>query len=110
MTLPTVLAAVQAAGGRLRLVGDRLRVEAPRPLDAELLGSLRAHAPEIRWRAVVMGGQVTPRGPLPLLLARPEAPRPVGTCCSCGDPLPADARYRCAPCVAAVLAVLEARP
>jgi hypothetical protein len=107
VTLPTILAAVHAAGGRLRLVGDRLRVEAPSPLDAELLGSLRAHAPEIRWRAMVMSRQVTPGGPLPLLLARPVIRFPPGSCCSCGDPLDGHHRYRCELCAVAVVAVLE---
>jgi len=64
-------------------------------------------ADPIGWRAAVMATQVPPAGAIPLLLARPGIRFPPESCCSCGDPLAASDRYRCKPCVAAVVAVLE---
>jgi hypothetical protein len=61
----------------------------------------------IGWRAPVMAAQVPRTGALPLLLARPGIRFPPGSCCSCGDPRPAD-RYRCAPCAAATVRALAA--
>ena len=54
----------------------------------------------------------SPRGILSLggtdlLVARPGGLWDQGRCCSCGDALEADERYRCGPCVAATVAVLE---
>jgi hypothetical protein len=64
-------------------------------------------ADPIGWRAAVMATQVRVARTLPLLVARPGIRFPLGSCCSCGDPLGPDDRYRCSPCVAAVTAVLE---
>ncbi len=64
-------------------------------------------ADPIGWRATVMAAQVLRSGPIPLLLARPGIRFPPESCCSCGDPLGPDDRYRCRPCVAAAIAVLE---
>ena len=66
-------------------------------------------ADPVGWRAAVMASQVTQGGVIPLLLARPGIRFPLGACCSCGDPLSASYRYRCGPCVSAVVAVLEDR-
>lgn len=66
-------------------------------------------ADPVGWRAAVMATQVTGTGAIPLLLARPGTRFPLGTCCSCGDQLGPDDRYRCRPCVDAVVAVLGAR-
>lgn len=90
-----------------------------RPREA-LTGAERAHlarhrnairafldADPVRWRTVVMATQVPHAGAIPMLLARPGTRFPPGSCCSCGDPLTATDRYRCQPCVAAVVAVLE---
>lgn len=63
-------------------------------------------ADPIGWRAAVMGAQVPRTGAIPLLLARPGIRFPPGSCCSCGDPLTADDRYRCRPCTAAAVDVL----
>jgi len=67
-------------------------------------------ADPIGWRAAVMSAQVPRTGAIPLLIARPAIRFQRGTCCSCGDPLIPDARYRCGPCVAAAAAVLEGVP
>jgi len=64
-------------------------------------------ADPIGWRAAVMGTQVPATGAIPLLLARPGVRFAVGSCCSCGDPLDPDDRYRCRSCVKAAVAVLE---
>jgi hypothetical protein len=64
----------------------------------------------IGWRAAVMAGQMLGNSPIPLLLARPGIRFPSGSCCSCGDPLGRDERYRCAPCVAATVAALKDVP
>jgi hypothetical protein len=62
------------------------------------------------WRAAVMAAQVPRTGAIPLLLARPGIRFPPGSCCSCGDALEAGDRYRCGPCVAATVAVLDTVP
>lgn len=64
-------------------------------------------ADPIGWRTAVMATQVRRGHALPLLLARPGIRFPLGSCCSCGDPLGPEDRYRCGPCVAAVTTVLE---
>ncbi|MDO8483942.1 MAG: hypothetical protein Q7S35_03225, partial [Candidatus Limnocylindrales bacterium] len=63
-------------------------------------------ADPIGWRAAVMAAQVPQTGAIPLLLARPGIRFPLGSCCSCGDPLAAADRYRCAPCAAATIHAL----
>jgi hypothetical protein len=65
-------------------------------------------ADPVGWRTAVMAAQVSQTGSIPLLLARPGISFPIGSCCSCGDPLGPDDRYRCGPCVAAAVAVLDA--
>ena len=62
----------------------------------------------VRWRAAVMATQMTRTGSIPLLMARPGMRMPMGSCCSCGDPLDADQRYRCRPCVEAAVVTLAA--
>jgi hypothetical protein len=64
-------------------------------------------ADPVGWRAAVMATQIRPTGAIPLLLARPGTRFPPESCCSCGDPLTVSDRYRCRPCVAAVMTVLE---
>jgi hypothetical protein len=64
-------------------------------------------ADPVGWRAAVMATQVPRIGAIPMLLARPGIRFPPESCRSCGDPLAAADRYRCRPCVAAVVAVLE---
>ena len=99
--------------------GDRLRFRPQAAVTPDLRAALLEHkanlirllaAPddEIAWRAEAMRPQVPRSGVIPVLLARPEAKTaPRGTCVSCGDPLAADRRLRCAPCVAAVERVLN---
>lgn len=64
-------------------------------------------ADPVGWRAAVMATQAPRSGAVPMLLARPGIRLPLGSCCSCGDPLTATDRYRCQPCVTAVVTVLE---
>ena len=65
-------------------------------------------ARDVAWRVEAMRPQVPATGPVPILLARPEARMaPAGTCVSCGDPLDVGRRVRCAPCVRAVERVLN---
>lgn len=113
----TLLRQARLAGLRVGADGDRLVVEGPRRLEpiartllAEKPGILRALADEqeIAWRIDAMRPQVTTQGAIPLLLARPGIRFPLGTCCSCGDPLTPDDRYRCRPCAAAVVHALTA--
>jgi hypothetical protein len=103
-------------GLRVTASGDTLVVKGPRrlePLALTLLAEkpviLRAlvEEPDVTWRIEVMRPQAMRTGPLPLLLARPGSRFQAGSCCSCGDPRPAD-RYRCRPCVAAAVRVLAA--
>ena len=111
----TRLRQAREAGLRVGVDGGRLVVEGPRRLEpiartllAEKPDILRALADEqaIAWRIDAMRPQVTTRGAIPLLLARPGAPWDAGHCCSCGDRLTPDDRYRCRPCTAAAIAVL----
>ena len=66
-------------------------------------------ADPVGWRAAVMATRVPRTGAIPMLLARPGIRFPPGSCCSCGDPLDRDHGYRCEPCAAAAVAVLEER-
>ncbi len=111
-----LLRAARLAGLTVTASGDTLVVEGPRRLQpfaqtllAEKSRVMRALADEQRetaWRAAVMRPQVTATGAIPLLLARPGIRFPPGTCCSCGEDLIPDDRYRCRPCVVAATAVL----
>ncbi len=87
----------QALSGAERAALVRHRDEILALLDADPIG----------WRAAVMAAQVPRAGAIPLLVARPGIRFLPGSCCSCGDLLSPDERYRCGPCVAAVVAVLE---
>ena len=67
---------------------------------------------EVAWRVEVMRAQIPPSGPIPFLVALPEAETLFlpGHCGSCGDPLEDGRRFRCAPCQeAAWLALNEVR-
>lgn len=50
MTADSLIARVEAAGGHLEPRGDRLRVQAPKPLPDELVEALRQHKLEILAR------------------------------------------------------------
>jgi hypothetical protein len=67
-------------------------------------------ADPIGWRITVMADQVPKTGGIPLLLARPGMRIARGTCLSCSDVLALDDRYRCGPCVAAAVALLDRIP
>jgi len=101
---------VPAPDGRLRYRPREALSDAERAVLSHHRGAILAllDADPIGWRAAVMATQVPRAGAVPLLLARPGVQFPLGTCCSCGDPLGPDDRYRCGPCVEAAVAVLEA--
>ena len=103
---------VPAPDGRLRYRPREALSDAERAVLARHRDAILAllDADPIGWRTAVMATQAPRAGAIPLLLARPGISFPPGSCCSCGDPLGADARYRCAPCVAAAVAVLEEVP
>ncbi len=114
-----LLRQARLAGLHVRGDGDRLVVRGPRRLEpiartllAEKPRILRALAEEqeVAWRIDAMRPQVTAHGAIPLLLARLGIRFPHGTCCSCGAPLSPDERYRCGPCVAAAVVVMEGVP
>jgi len=98
---------VPARDGRLRFQPREALSEKECALLARHRDAILAllDADPIGWRAAVMVIQ-RPRSGIPLLLARPGIRFPLGSCCSCGDPLEPHDRYRCAACVAATVAVL----
>lgn len=100
---------VPSGDGRLRYrpqeaLSENERLDLARHRDAILAVF---DADPIGWRTAVMATQVRRGHALPLLLARPGIRFPLGSCCSCGDPLGPEDRYRCDPCVAAVTTVLK---
>lgn len=111
----TLLQEAREAGLRVAVQGDQLVVQGPRRLEsiarrilaqkAEVVQALTLEQ-EVAWRTDAMHSQMTAAGPTPLLLARREVARPPGSCCSCGDALEPDQRYRCRPCVAAAATIL----
>ncbi len=112
----TLLQEARPAGLQVTVSGDVLVVQGPRRLESfarMLLAEKRIviEAPtaeqEVTWRIEAMRPQVTRTGAIPLLLARPSGAWGRGSCCSCGESLGRADRYRCRPCVAAVVAVLE---
>jgi len=100
---------VPAGDGRLRYRPREALSEAERAVLARHRDAILAmfDADPTGWRAAIMAAQVPRSGAIPLLLARPGLRFPPGSCCSCGDPRPAD-RYRCAPCAAATVHALAA--
>lgn len=93
--------------GPLRLQPDALRLLAHKD---QVLRALAIERSEVEWRVTAMRASAPEQGALPLLLARPDAGRGPGRCCSCGDRLGPDDRYRCRPCVEAAVRVLETLP
>ncbi len=116
----TLLRDARRAGLDVAEDRDRLVVRGPRRLEPtamqllahrdEVLRALAIERSEVEWRVATMREQVPPTGAIPFLLARPAAVRGAGRCCSCGDPLGPDDRYRCQTCVEAAVRVLEALP
>ena len=116
----TLLREARHAGLDVGEDDGRLVVRGPRRLEpvalqllahkAGVLAALAAERTDLGWRMRAMRAMAPAYGPIPLLLARPDAACGPGRCCSCGDSLaPAD-RYRCRLCVEAAVAVLEAQP
>jgi hypothetical protein len=113
----TLLREARSAGLHVTARGDELVVEGPKRLEAvartvlaqkpRIMRALAEEEREVGWRAGAMRPQLPAEGGIPLLLARPDAARGSGRCCSCGDPLRPDERYRCGPCVTAAISVLE---
>jgi hypothetical protein len=120
MDAVSLLREARNVGLEVAVDGDHLVVRGPRRLEPvarrllerkdQVLQALAFERSEIAWRVEAMRAMAPERGPLPLLLARPDGARGTGCCCSCGDTLdPAD-RYRCRPCVEAAVRVLETLP
>ena len=110
-----LLREARRAGLSVTTDGSRVLVRGPRrlePVAQRLLAAKPAvlrvllDEDEIAWRIEAMRRQVPADGPVPLLIARTDVPRPIGSCCSCGDALGPGDRYRCGPCVAAVVVAL----
>jgi hypothetical protein len=120
MSPAALVGSLRRRGVLLAPAGDgRLRYhprEALSEADREFLARNRApilalfEADPVGWRAAVMAAQARRSVVLPLFLARPGVRFALGSCCSCGDPLARDERFRCCPCVAATVRVLEAVP
>ena len=120
MTAAEVLGALHRRGvlvvpsgdGRLRFSRLDALTDAERAILAGHRDAILAllDADPIGWRAAVMVAQVPRGGAIPLLLARPGIRFSPGSCCSCGDRLTSDDRYRCSHCVAAVVAALGCPP
>ena len=115
MTPLEVLASLHRRGIIVASSGDgRLRYRPSDALSAEERAELGRHreallgllADPVGWRVAVMAGQMPPAGAIPLLIARPGVHFALAGCCSCGDPLGSGQRYRCAPCVEAVVTIL----
>lgn len=116
MTPLEVLTALHRRGIIVAPSGDgRLRYRPSDALSAEERAELGRHREAllglledaVGWRVAVMAEQMPTSGPIPLLIARPGVHFPLSGCCSCGDPLGTGQRYRCGPCVEAVVTVLE---
>jgi hypothetical protein len=99
-----------AGDGRLRYHPREALSEADREFLAGNRDAILAlfEADPIGWRAAIMAARARRTDTLPLLLARPGVTFRPGSCCSCGEPLEQDDRYRCHPCVAATVRVLAA--
>lgn len=120
MSPAALVGSLRRRGVLLAPAGDgRLRYHPRAALsgaDREFLARNRAailalfDADPIGWRAAIMAAQVSRTVVLPVFLARPGVRFAPGSCCSCGDPLDRDERYRCRPCVAAAVRVLEFVP
>jgi hypothetical protein len=120
MTPAEIVGKLRKRGILVAPSGDgRLRYrprEAPSEADREVLAHNRTailalfESDPVGWRAAVMTTQVRRIGACPLLLARPGIRVRPGSCCSCGDQLDRDGRYRCTPCVAATVRALAALP
>ena len=101
-----------AGDGRLRYHPRKALSEADREFLARNRAAILAlfEADPIGWRAAIMAAQLHQATVLPVFLGRPGVRFAPGSCCSCGDPLDRDERYRCRPCVVATVRVLEAVP
>ncbi len=114
-----LLQQARLAGLHVTTSGATLVVQGPRRLEP-IARTLLAEKPqvmqvladerEVAWRIDAMRPQVTAKGAIPLLLVRPDATRGRGLCCSCGESLGPNDRYRCRACVIAAVAVLESVP
>jgi hypothetical protein len=102
---------VPTPDGRLRYRPREALSEAERAVLARHRDAILAvfDANPIGWRVGVMTAQVPRTGSIPLLIARPGVRFRPGSCCSCGDPWPAD-RYRCGPCATAAVHALATIP
>jgi hypothetical protein len=109
----TLLREARHAGLRVEARDGQLVVSGPRRLEAVVRRLIEAKPSildaiesDVAWRVEVMRTQMTTQGQVPLLIARPGHGIEPGTCCSCGDDLADDERYRCRLCVTAAVTVL----
>ncbi len=101
-----VITEARAAGLDVRADADRLVIRGPRTQEhlarqlldqkSQVLAVLEAEDAEVAWRIAAIRPQVRPRGPIPVLTARPVTHFP-RCCTSCGDPIDPPRRYRCKP-------------
>ena len=101
-----------AGHGRLRYHPREALSQADRAVLARNRAAILAlfESDPVGWRAAIMAAQARRTVVLPIFLARPGVRFAPGSCCSCGDQLDRDERYRCHHCVAASVRVLEVVP
>src|SRR4029450_9060506 len=93
----TLLREARSVGLQVSVSGELLVVTGPPHLEPiarsllnekpQVIEALFEELHEVSWRSQAMRPQGTREGALPLLLARRGVRFPLGTCCSCGDPL-----------------------
>lgn len=116
MSPDAILSELRGRGISITLRGSMLHLAPRDAVTAEIKEQVLAAKPvllahfeaEVRWRAEAMDTQARQAAPLgfwPVLVARP-GPTPDGGCASCGEPLQAGERFRCALCLQAVGQVL----
>ena len=103
---------VPSGDGRLSYRPRKALTEADREFLARNRAAILAQleSDPVGWRAAVMAIQLRRTIVLSLLLARPGVRFATDSCCSCGNLLDRDERYRCTPCVAATVRVLAVVP
>lgn len=117
-----ILAEIRARGMEARISPDNAHVQyrpvASMPIELarrllahrwEVMALLSADDPAVICRVGVLRSQVSEKGPIGRLLARPHSPiiGMAGCCTTCGDVLDEGRRYRCIPCQHACWLVLS---
>ena len=119
MTTIQLLQKLRGRGVTIDVVGNRLRLEAPKGAitdelrtaltqrKKEVLDLLKPYDDEIAWRIEEMLKQIPNEGPLPFLVARRSIIINVGCCHSCGDFLLDTSGFTCKQCTKAQRRALE---